>query len=180
MSGKPTGRRLEIAPELYDILSRRRNDKGWDSIRQFALNHMNTLGLSAESVGRAFIHNPFKGLEVHNLVNVMHHLEYSRTEIVELLKKYTNDEMMVKLLGDASAGSDPLTPEEDALLSATRAMRDKVPSVYGIVAGLLGPLAAAHRVDIAEQIGTLTKTGHIKQEVNKRSKTGQTKKERGK
>jgi len=167
MSGKTTGRRLEIKPELYKILSDRKDDMGWESVRQFTLNHATTLGLSADSVGRAFVYSPFKGLEVHNLINVMYHLEYTRAEIVALLKEYTNDTMMVKLLGDAG-DEQQLTPEEEALLLAIRKMKERVPNMCVTVAQVMGPIATANGVDISDEIGTLTRTGHDKRIVNKR------------
>lgn len=167
MSGKITGRRLEISDTLYPVLNARLEDKGWDSVRQFALNNARTLSLSPDSVNRAFNPSPFKGLEVHNLTNVMYHLEYTRSEIVCLLKEHTNDDVMVKLLGE-SCGEEPLTPEEQALLSSIRTLSDAVPGVMTMLGSLLEPIAKAHNVDINSQIGTLTRTGHDKRAVNKR------------
>jgi hypothetical protein len=150
MSGKQTGRRLEIQDELHDILSRRLSEK-WDSVRHFTLTHMRTMGLSPETVRRAFKADPLKGIEAHTLAIIMHHLDYSRDEIVELLRTYTSDTIISgMMMGGPAATEMELTPEESTFLAVARRIKERVPDLYINLAQSLKPLATAYQINAPE------------------------------
>ena len=161
MSGKITGRRLEVKPELYTIMHNRLKDRGWDSIRQFAINNYRTIGLSPDSVNRAFTHNPFKGLEPFNLVKIMYHLDYTRQEIVDLLKTYTDDTVMVNILGDPDGVSMDFNPAECAIVATIRAIRDKAPDICMMLGSMLQTVAKAHGVDIDNLLAPVLRNEHV-------------------
>lgn len=162
MSGKPVGSKLQIDDQLYNILCARLRAMGWDSTRHFVLG--SKLPFSAETAGRAFKHNEYKGIEAYTLAVVMLYLEYTRTEIKEMLETYTNDDLVVRLIncgGDDSA----ISRNELALIEAVRPIAEKDPSLFNQLAGTLRSLAVAYGLDISDALKRMTRTS-----INRRGK----------
>lgn len=154
MSGKPTGRVLTVNPKLHEILAQRLTDQGWDSRRHFALK--SGFPYSAETAARVFQYDPLKGIEPYTLAIAMMYLDYSRDEIKSLLKTYTDDTIILKLMGDGD--ENELSNNESALVEALRILAERSPAVCSSVAQMVEALATAYNVDVTEQVRRMKRT----------------------
>ena len=99
-----------------------------------------------------------KGLESYTLANVMMALNFTRSEIREILKKYTSDKLMWRLIGSDDERSG-LTTQENAILEMMRALVAKNADIYKTVCRMLESIAGAYSMDLSDQARRILSTG---------------------
>lgn len=156
MSGKAT--KLTVNEELLSILRNRLEDEGWDSIRNFTISNQKTMCISVETTRRVFgfMTTDHKGIEAYTLANVMLHLNFSRTQIRDALKQYTNDNLMWRLIGgeDERAG---LYAQEECLINMLRIIETKSQDIYYIIANLVSTISQSLNIDVSDYVKRISK-----------------------
>jgi len=152
VSGKPTGTKLLVNEDFYNLMSNRLREMGWDSVRHFVLG--SKLPFSCETAGRVFKPNPYKGIEAYTVAIVAMYLEYSLVEIKHILQTFTNDTLICQLIGDAGEGAN-ISKEELGLLEILHPLSQQNPDIYRSVGDMVTPIARAMGIDITESVKKL-------------------------
>lgn len=156
MSGKSGGSKIKIDAGLYKILSDKMRDEGWANCRQFTLG--TKIPLSVETTRRAFDPCEHKGLEALTIAMIAAHLNFTSAEIAHLLKTYTTDDFLWKLI--QVGGGESLTPMEACVLAACRVIMAVGPSAIAMLASQLEMVASAVGCDVSQYTGNLKKRGN--------------------
>lgn len=131
--------------ELKKKLSRRLEDEGYASIRDFGAK--SKVPFSVETLRRAFNECDHKALEVSTLAVVLKYLNYTANEIKHILTEYTDDTDLVALIGDTNV---EYTIQEQGLVEAYRAITREDSSASEVVAGLMELVGKSVRVNVAK------------------------------
>lgn len=140
---------LKIDKRLYLILMRRLEGQGGNNLWHFS--HTSGIPFSHDVVRRCFGEHQ-KQVDVSSLAAVMLCLNYTHAEIKTLLRDYTNDDIMWRLIGPDTEG---VTFDEQAMLYAYRKLVAKRPELRNNIAGQLKLLAGAVDVDIQSEVAAL-------------------------
>lgn len=132
------------ANDLRDMLTRKLNSQGWDSIRQFT--QKSGVPYSQETTRRAFTESE-KPLEPATLAIICRHLGYSPEDIKSILRDYTDDEHLWPLIGRQDT---KMTIYDQALMLAVEQITKDHPELLRSLADYLDLLAASTGADVKE------------------------------
>jgi hypothetical protein len=134
--------------KLYAILNKRLRDEGYENNTHFA--RASGIPYSRETTSRAFEPHPTRDISNDTLLIILKYLNFSKKEMVEILKNYTDDKDLWPLITEGSN----LTRAEEALVTIVRALR---PEHLDMLANQLELLGAAAQKDFSEPLEAIRK-----------------------
>ena len=101
--------------KLYGLLGDRLKAQGWDNNTHFARG--SGVPYSRETTSRAFEKHPTREIANDTLATILKFLNYTPTEIKEILKTYTDDKEIWPII---QTDGPALTKKEEAILAMVR------------------------------------------------------------
>jgi hypothetical protein len=140
--------------ELFKKLNKKMEDQGWDNITHFTLT--SKVPYSIETVRRGLSDCGHRQLGAETLAVICRYMGYDRAEIRDILKEYTDDNEIWRLIGDDKG--DELTSDEWAVVEALRKLKTKNEDVYSMIGENLGFIAKTLGIQIDRELSMLKRT----------------------
>ena len=134
------------AAELKKLLNRQLENEGWESLRQFTSG--SKIPLSAETIRRAFMAQDYKNMEPMSLAIICRYLNFTPDEIRDMLKTYTNDNVLWPMIGKGDGVR--LSVYDQALLGAAKTIAGDDKERMTMLADQFDLMARAVGVDVSE------------------------------
>ena len=140
--------------KLQAKLTQRLREEGWGSILEFTRKSGVGAHFTQETTRRVFNACEDKNVSPSTLAVVMYFLNYTPTEIKELLQKYTDDQIFYKLIGDTNI---QMSLQEQALHSAFNKIVTKTPENAKMFYNCVEMAGMAAGVDLNAELKVLKK-----------------------
>lgn len=139
---------------LYRILTDRLHKEGWETNAHFVRG--TRIPYTRETTSRAFDPHPKRDIANDTLFVVLKYLNYSKGEIANILKKYTDDS---EIWPTINTDGPELSKLEESVLKMVGLIKEDSASLHMLANALELVGKAAHK-DFSPYLGTLRR-GHI-------------------
>jgi hypothetical protein len=133
----------QVDKELYNILHSKMIASGWKTVRSFTAG--SRVPCSIETVRRAMNECEYKGIAPNTIAVIAHHLGFTPNEIQNILKTYTGDDVLWKLIGDHASA---LTPDEESVVEIFRQIKAAGNDVLAQFISHLELIGNAFKIDL--------------------------------